>query len=81
MTADKKVKFSGSVLASHDDSFIFSSYEGLLAHYVDFPYQYRISYSDIDSVRVNIIPHEMKGAGEGPFCIFILSFAGADCEP
>lgn len=81
LTADKKVKFSGTVLAADDDSFIFSSYEGLLAHYVDFPFQYRISYSDIDSVRVNIIPHEMKGLGEGLLCIFVLTWAGADCEP
>lgn len=81
LTADKNVKFSGAVLASDDDSFIFGAYEGFLPHYVDWQTQYRISYRDIESLRVNIIPHEMKGLGEGLFCIFVLTWAGADCEP
>ncbi len=80
-TADKNVKFSGTVLASDDDSFIFGAYEGFLPHYVDWQNQYRISYRDIESLRVNMIPDEMKGIGEGLFCIFVLSWAGADCEP
>lgn len=79
-TADNNVKFSGTVLASDDDSFIFGAYEGFLGHYYEAIYTYRISYSDIKSLRVNIVPDGMKLTGEIAFCLFIWWPTGA-CSP
>jgi hypothetical protein len=79
LTADNNVKFSGTVLSSDDDYFVFGRTD-FMDHYYDQYAEYRIAYSDIESLRVNIIPDGMKLAGEIAFCLFIWWPTGA-CEP